>query len=399
MARVETIIVGGGIGAGAPFALNHFMYVGSIDPPLAVSSVQMVEVLAPGNPGIVISPTGADPKASATETLRLSGGFISQGAGTDSFLAGRGASAAGTRGIAIGLSAASGTGAGNVVVGANITLAVGSGQNTVVGDGSSTVGGSGQIFGAASLIESAGAQKSTIVGNGSTITSIFGAGGPGYGIIVGAGTTIQFPGGSAGGTIAIGNSISAVRSDNCVLVGDAATATVCDSATGVGFSVDLTATATVVGAGAQGTHDGAIALGVAAATVAANSCTIGGTTAQGRITQILVGRGDTHTAAVDLKFRMTNGSGADLQAGTMTLQPGISTGNATPGGLNVDMGIAGGSGSGLQTIATRMAVRPSVTALDTWLMVWDVDNASLERVSVGAADSGGTGFKVLRIAN
>lgn len=35
----------------------------------------------------------------------------------------------------------------------------------------------------------------------------------------------------------------------------------------------------------------------------------------------------------------------------------------------------------------------------TRFMVWDVDNGQLERVSVGAADSGGVGFKVLRIPN
>ncbi len=39
------------------------------------------------------------------------------------------------------------------------------------------------------------------------------------------------------------------------------------------------------------------------------------------------------------------------------------------------------------------------TAGNTRFMVYDVDNAALERVSVGAADSGGTGFKVLRIPN
>jgi hypothetical protein len=36
---------------------------------------------------------------------------------------------------------------------------------------------------------------------------------------------------------------------------------------------------------------------------------------------------------------------------------------------------------------------------ETRLMVWDIDNATLERVTVGAADSGGAGFKVLRIPN
>lgn len=41
----------------------------------------------------------------------------------------------------------------------------------------------------------------------------------------------------------------------------------------------------------------------------------------------------------------------------------------------------------------------NATAGNTRFMVYDVDNATLERVSVGAADSGGVGFKVLRIPN
>jgi hypothetical protein len=32
-------------------------------------------------------------------------------------------------------------------------------------------------------------------------------------------------------------------------------------------------------------------------------------------------------------------------------------------------------------------------------MLYDVDNNTVERVTGGAADSGGTGFKVLRIPN
>ncbi len=39
------------------------------------------------------------------------------------------------------------------------------------------------------------------------------------------------------------------------------------------------------------------------------------------------------------------------------------------------------------------------SAGNTALMLYDVDNATLERVTVGAADSGGTNFKVLRIPN
>lgn len=39
------------------------------------------------------------------------------------------------------------------------------------------------------------------------------------------------------------------------------------------------------------------------------------------------------------------------------------------------------------------------TAGNTRMFVYDVDNGQLERVSVGSADSGGTGYKVLRIPN
>lgn len=41
----------------------------------------------------------------------------------------------------------------------------------------------------------------------------------------------------------------------------------------------------------------------------------------------------------------------------------------------------------------------STTATHTRFMIYDVDNGTLERVTVGAADSGGAGFKVLRIPN
>jgi len=41
----------------------------------------------------------------------------------------------------------------------------------------------------------------------------------------------------------------------------------------------------------------------------------------------------------------------------------------------------------------------SVVARDTRFFLYDVDNGQLERVTVGAADSGGAGFKVLRIPN
>ena len=50
-------------------------------------------------------------------------------------------------------------------------------------------------------------------------------------------------------------------------------------------------------------------------------------------------------------------------------------------------------------LADGIQVDDDATAGNTRLLVYDVDNATVERVSVGAADSGGTGYKVLRIPN
>jgi hypothetical protein len=51
------------------------------------------------------------------------------------------------------------------------------------------------------------------------------------------------------------------------------------------------------------------------------------------------------------------------------------------------------------TNTERLRVDATTTAGQTALMLWDVDNGTLERVTVGAADSAGAGFKVLRIPN
>lgn len=41
----------------------------------------------------------------------------------------------------------------------------------------------------------------------------------------------------------------------------------------------------------------------------------------------------------------------------------------------------------------------NTTAGETGFMLWDISANTLKRVSIGAADSGGTGFKVLRVPN
>lgn len=51
------------------------------------------------------------------------------------------------------------------------------------------------------------------------------------------------------------------------------------------------------------------------------------------------------------------------------------------------------------TANVSFRVDNNATAAETRMLLWDVDNATLARVSVGAANSGGAGFKVLRIPN
>lgn len=48
---------------------------------------------------------------------------------------------------------------------------------------------------------------------------------------------------------------------------------------------------------------------------------------------------------------------------------------------------------------TVIQLDDDATAGNTRLLLYDVDNGTLERVSVGVADSGGAGYKVLRIPN
>lgn len=102
--------------------------------------------------------------------------------------------------------------------------------------------------------------------------------------------------------------------------------------------------------------------------------------------------GDTAVAIGAMIYRRYN------IAGTVTI-PDISA-NA------LDATIAGGVqaiGSNLYNVklgdVLQFQIDKSVTATNVRMQVWDVDTASLKRVSVGANDSGGSGFKLLRIPN
>lgn len=72
---------------------------------------------------------------------------------------------------------------------------------------------------------------------------------------------------------------------------------------------------------------------------------------------------------------------------------------ATDGGTVIAYSAAVGAWALYHGGSDFFKVDQSTTARDTRLLIWDVDNGALERVTVGDPDSGGSGFKVLRIPN
>jgi len=91
--------------------------------------------------------------------------------------------------------------------------------------------------------------------------------------------------------------------------------------------------------------------------------------------------------------------------------PGFESANATattptlkPRNGDVDTGIGHHSLDNLSIVsggleAARFEDPADLAATETSLWLYDLDNATMEQVTVGAPDSGGAGFKVLRIAN
>lgn len=103
--------------------------------------------------------------------------------------------------------------------------------------------------------------------------------------------------------------------------------------------------------------------------------------------------GDTLLDLVSFPFTGTNvlGPGSVRIIGYLTETPG-----ASAVGSRIDLqAVLNGTG----TLRNSLSLAPSSTTDDTDLLLWDVTAGTLKRVSRGAADSGGTGFRALRVAN
>lgn len=370
MARVETIVVGGGIGAGSPFALNFVPFIASVDPPLLASTDFMFVVPTGANRGLVINTAGTDP-AAGPERLRVKGGTILLPAsGTTGTCIGDGTDSGANGQILIGNAITPGTQANSIVIGQSATGPSG-GTGLVIGNSASLtgagicIGGTNSVAGAQAQVTiggtSSGGTNQNHVNIGGTVTNTTGT------TCVGQGSTV-----SAGNAVCIGGGLTVAASGGI----------------GIGGSVSNAA------------HTNSITIGNGANSFAAQLLNIGSNASLTPINTVCIGHGaNTQANPTAVLIRLTNGSGSNNTAGALTLQAGLSTGNIVGPGVNLDAGIPGASGSTLQTARTWVSATPTTTALDTGLMVWDVDNATLERVSVGAADSGGVGFKLLRIPN
>ena len=109
----------------------------------------------------------------------------------------------------------------------------------------------------------------------------------------------------------------------------------------------------------------------------------------------------TNLLASPLSYTLsgTGGSGTNIAGGKVTVAAGRSTGNATPAVVALASTSAGSSGTTLQTLRDCLHVDGNTTASETPLLLLDCSKGTLQRVSIGAADSGGTGFKLLRVPN
>lgn len=363
MAQVETIVVGGGINAGTPFSIGSFLVVQNVTPPLAADGNARQDTSNP--PKVYIGEAGY------SLGVTVLGGAISKPSGTKSHIViGDGAtclpSAENNACVVIGANAINGTGYGNVVLGDGAN-ASGAGATSSV---SVVIGCNAKI------VNPAGGQACVVIGSAVTVSLGSNHVAIGQGVTVSAnnGQVVIGPGSSVSGGAGVANN---------VVIGSASTS-------------NGTRNILIGGSLVANGVSNSVALGMSATVNLSNAvflCNDAG------YQTVVIGKGNTSTAPTAVTIRGTNGQGTNVAAQSVTIASGLSTGNAASAPVDMAVGIVGASGGTLQTQQVGARVSYSNLAGDTWLSLYDVDSGSLQRVSVGAPDSGGAGFRMLRIPN
>lgn len=367
MARSQSIIVGGGIAATAPFTTGNIPVFVSVSPP-AVSNSIMGQVLV-GNLAIINTVLG-DPNAAATETFRWRGGLISEGAGADSFIAGRGAVSVGVDGIAIGRGASASV-SDAIAIGRGASVL--SSSQVAIGLSASVTATGGVAIGpgatagqnSTAINADATGTGGTAVGNGATanatnataigLNAVAGA----SSVAIGRGATTGSSGIAIGDTTNTNNTASTVIGGfNCatnaagqILIGAGASPASINAAAGQSICIG--------GTSSIGAHTDNILIGAGGSSFAANTAQIGAPNTV--INTLVVGRGNTHTAAVSLTIRGTNVvTTADTAGGDLTVIAPRGTGNAATGGeIIFQTGAPGASGATLQVATSQFKILKS----------------------------------------
>lgn len=365
MATVETIIVGAGIKAQAPFTVGQFPVVVQSDP-------------ATVSDGNIRQDGSTPPKVYVGESgyavgVTVLGGAVSKAAGTNQHIViGSGATALPTletrASVVIGKNAVNGLSTGNIVIGDGADAT-----------GSGAAGGLSVLIGVDCKINNpAAGQGCVAIGNGVTIA---------------LGSQHVAIGGSV--SITANNGITVVGSGSSVS-GGAGVSNV--TLIGQGHTTNSTRNI-AVGTGCNFTgFSNSIVLGISVAVDANNTVYLCNNDPTG-YTQVVIGKGSTSTSPQAITIRGTNALNANVAAAAVTLAAGRSTGNAASAPVNIDVGVVGAAGAALQVQQTGVRVSYSATADDTYLMLFDVNSGTIKRVVVGAVDSGGAGFRLLRVVN
>ena len=276
------------------------------------------------------------------------------GGGTNSWLCGTSALAAGLRAtaigdsasapmadsLAVGRSAVAGTGSqtNNIAIGASATST--GNQSIAIGKSASSTNSSSVVIGTSATDN--GNAESTVIG--------FGAAGLDGSVVIGSGATVS----GSTSSIAIGedslaqvaHSIAIGRSARASGGGAGGPIAIGENADAIGIPSSI-----AIGKNSSAGHASSIALGISATTAATGDLIIGSET--GPIVSAYVGEGVTSTTPGSLLFSGSGGSGSNIAGGNMTLRAGLATGNAATGDVVVAGADAVASGTTLQTAANR----------------------------------------------
>jgi hypothetical protein len=111
------------------------------------------------------------------------------------------------------------------------------------------------------------------------------------------------------------------------------------------------------------------------------------------------GRGTESSGATTLPIRATRAQNSNQTATDLILSPGVSRGNAPPAKIRLQQTTPVESGTTLQEYRIAFEIDGNNTNDETPMLLLDCNKGTLQRVSIGDIDSGGMGFKVLRIPN